>query len=402
MRLKSRFLMILLALCLCVAPALSQVAVAQQKFQATTESAWGLHTSTFDTLHGKVIVNLPDDMSAGDTLSGTVIAEPIGKTEEERRRNTDELNGYVVEVEKARTPVIKEFLQWTIPATLAGGVTYLILRDNEGKEVARTEIAVQPTPPVIARPTKPALTDYSLPIIGQAGRPVQIPGLFDGNSSNTGVKIGGQRTRVLAESPRKAVVESPLDIVGPTEIELREGDVVAKGKLNNLRVKLTASKTTLRKGEGTTVTARVEGLRGLPPQAYPIPLEMVNRTPEIVRFEEGAGQAISHSIPHSSVSPGGTYSFATQVRGIRPGTFSIALRSVALLGDWLCCQYDCTNPRGKMKTVRWCKDVPVGTKCPRGARYGKCECVKGVTKGECFKKPYCTPDKCNTVGDFCD
>ena len=47
----------------------------------------GLRIVTFDTLQGRVIVNLPDDMRAGDTISGTVIAEPKGNTPEERAKN---------------------------------------------------------------------------------------------------------------------------------------------------------------------------------------------------------------------------------------------------------------------------------------------------------------------------
>lgn len=39
------------------------------------ETAFGLNTTTFDTLVGTVTVNLPDDLAAGDTISGTVISE---------------------------------------------------------------------------------------------------------------------------------------------------------------------------------------------------------------------------------------------------------------------------------------------------------------------------------------
>jgi hypothetical protein len=44
-----------------------------------TESASGLQSTTFDTLVGTVTVNLPDDLAAGDTISGTVIAEAKNK-----------------------------------------------------------------------------------------------------------------------------------------------------------------------------------------------------------------------------------------------------------------------------------------------------------------------------------
>ena len=65
-----------------------------------TDTAFGLITTRFDTLEGTVSVNLPDDVAAGDTISGTVIAEPKGATKDEQAKNEDTLNGYVVEVAK--------------------------------------------------------------------------------------------------------------------------------------------------------------------------------------------------------------------------------------------------------------------------------------------------------------
>lgn len=70
--------------------------------KAEVKSGHGLQTATFDTAQGKIRVYLPDDMAAGDTISGTVIAEPKGGTDEERRRNADTLNGYVVEIQGMR------------------------------------------------------------------------------------------------------------------------------------------------------------------------------------------------------------------------------------------------------------------------------------------------------------
>src|SRR5438445_2555584 len=51
------------------------------------EASSGLNTTSFDTLVGTVTVNLPDDLSAGDTISGTVISETKGKTSEEQAKN---------------------------------------------------------------------------------------------------------------------------------------------------------------------------------------------------------------------------------------------------------------------------------------------------------------------------
>ncbi len=196
-------------------------ALSNDKVFSTTETNWGLHTTTFTTAEGKIKVNFPDDMAAGDTISGTVIAEPAGTTLEERERNSYELNGYVVEVE-AEDKTVKEasvktkFLTGVaIPAGLAGGVTTLVLKDTQGKIVAKTQIPVQPEPPAIETPSVTTSDDFQLPSVGQAGRPIEVSGPFDGNIDTTAVKIGGSDVEVLAESPRKVVVQSPRDVVGP-------------------------------------------------------------------------------------------------------------------------------------------------------------------------------------------
>jgi hypothetical protein len=63
-----------------------------------TKASDSTRVINFDTSVGRVVVNLPDDMMAGDTISGTVIAEPKGTNEDERRRNLAELSGFVVEL----------------------------------------------------------------------------------------------------------------------------------------------------------------------------------------------------------------------------------------------------------------------------------------------------------------
>lgn len=301
-----------------------EYALSNDKVSSTTETNWGLHTTTFTTPEGKIKVNFPDDMAAGDTISGTVIAEPVGATLEEKERNSDELNGYVVEV-KAEDKTVKEASVKTklltgvaIPAGLAGGVTTLILKDNKGKIVAKTQIHVQPKPPAIETPSIPTSDDFQLPRVGQAGRPIEVSGPFDGDIDTTAVKIGGSDVEVLAESPRKVVVQSPRDVVGPTEIEVKEANVVAKGEMNNFKVSLSADRTTLHKGEVATLGVRVSGIEGL---QNPVPLILTNETPEVVNMQGGNYQALNITPPQTQ--EGGTYFIERSLTAIQTGGFNI-------------------------------------------------------------------------------
>ncbi len=62
---------------------------------AVNKDVPGLKTTVFETPKGKISVNIPDDTSASDEITGTVLAEPAGETQEEKAKNEDELNGYV-------------------------------------------------------------------------------------------------------------------------------------------------------------------------------------------------------------------------------------------------------------------------------------------------------------------
>jgi hypothetical protein len=61
-----------------------------------------LRVTPISVPEGTLRVYLPDDIAAGDTISGTVVAEPAGNTDEQRSRNTSVLNGYAVDIGTAK------------------------------------------------------------------------------------------------------------------------------------------------------------------------------------------------------------------------------------------------------------------------------------------------------------
>ena len=69
--------------------------IASQKSGSSVQAKQegGLYTAVFETNLGKIVVNLPDDMAAGDTISATVVTEPAGRNDKEKQRNAAELNG---------------------------------------------------------------------------------------------------------------------------------------------------------------------------------------------------------------------------------------------------------------------------------------------------------------------
>ena len=280
---------------------------AKRGHAVAAEVVAGLNTTLFSTPRGKIRVNLPDDMAAGDTLSGTVFTEPEGKDQNEQARNQGELSGYVVEMEKQQTSSTGRIFKLAIPTAIS--TTYLILRDKKGEEIARREISVTRQPPPVE--------EFDLPAIGQQGRPLEVRGPCDGDFSTTNLKVGGEDLEMLAESPRKIVARNTSKQVGLSELEVNERDQTARGEFRTLGIKLSAQKLDLLKREQTTLTITVSGLEGI---KEAVPLELVNKSPSVIQM--GGGEVQRINISPKQVQ-GGTYTTERQLTGVQRGAFTI-------------------------------------------------------------------------------
>lgn len=277
---------------------------------AQTKSEGGIYVATLETQLGTIRVSLPGDMAAGDTISGTVIAEPSGKTDKDKQQNAGVLNGYVIELENQKSPVSGGVIQ-RIHLAPAVSAPLLILLDSKGKQIAVTPIAVLPSAPA-------APDTFTLPALGQTGRPVQIQGPFDGDSSNTKVTVGDKPAEVIAESPRQLVVETPRNVVGPAEIKVNENGATTTGAFRNLKIDLTAPKTSLLKGESTELHVQVQGLEGI---TQPVQVQLQNQSPSTVNLNGGNTQNIV--VQPSQVTTGGTFNWSGTVTGVGTGGFNI-------------------------------------------------------------------------------
>ena len=285
--------------------------------KSTTETYNGLRTAKFKTDEGTITVYTPADMHAGDVISGTVYTEPEGKNNKEVKKNQDVLNGYVIEMQDKKTPIEKGEEKWQIPTFFAGLTTLLLLKDENGKVIGTAEVPVDSIPRSII-PDALSENTYLMPDYIQAGKPFQIPGYYDGDFLTTGMTINGISPTILAESPGVTIYEAPPDIVGPSGIELTEGDLIIKDSLNVLSVNLTASKLNLLKGEKTKVTVNILGLKGLEKD---VTYFIENKTMKTIGMEGGDEQDII--IKPDSVSSKGIYTKDFSVTAKEPGTFTI-------------------------------------------------------------------------------
>lgn len=268
-------------------------------------SRGGANEVDFNRPQGRVRVWLPDDMAAGDTISGSVIAEPTGRDQNQRRASNDTLDGYVIDVGGVRTPVSAGRFTFTVPPALSL-ITIRLLDGN--RRIGDVSLNLPPTP---ARPQQ-----VVIPRQGQAGRPLEIPGNFDGNSDNTSVRIGDQPGEVIAESPRQAVVWAPLEPAANTNITVSENGQTTQAPYRNIRIDLSSPRTNLRRGERTQVHVLVQGLGGI---TQPVSIRL--ETSSSVQMAGGNVQSIE--IAPAAVGPGGVFQADRSLQATQSGPFSV-------------------------------------------------------------------------------
>src|SRR5579863_342510 len=286
--------------------------VAQQPaVTASTQTASGLHAVTFHLPQGTIRANFPDDLAAGDTISGTVSAEPSGTTPAQRESNSGELTGYVIDVGQQKAPVKDKALRWSVPPATAGGMVLVILRAPSGVPVAQSPIPVGVPSPA------PGPTDFDLPTTSGSGI-ATARGPFDGDFRTTSVRVGSENSTLLAESPRKVVFEPPPGQFGPSTLEVRTGDRMASTPFRTIGVLPTITNSVLKTGQTAVATITVKGLQEL---SEPADLLLFNRSPGVVNLQGGVEQRLT--IQPRQVRPDGTFVLTRTVTGVMVGAIDI-------------------------------------------------------------------------------
>jgi CHAT domain-containing protein/tetratricopeptide (TPR) repeat protein len=280
-------------------------------YRVESSSANGLHTTTFTTPQGVIKVHLPDDMAAGDTISGTVTAESTGRNDAERAQNLAALKRHVLVVEAQQTPVGAGTFSWSIPRPLNPNSKNISLFQG-GRNAATTTIPVSPTPP-------PSPSQFTIPTGGQQGRLIQIKGPSNGVfSPQDYVKVGGSTLPPLAESPRSLILQNASESLGPTNLEGHENGAGLQCPFRNIGLNLSAPKLALIRGETTTLHVVVVGLTGITADQA---LDLENASPGVIKMTGGDRQHVN--IRPSELRPDGTYSLDRTLTGIMAGNFSV-------------------------------------------------------------------------------
>ncbi len=351
----------------------------------------GVVTVAFETKQGQVKLNLPADMRAGDTISGTVYeydARGNVVRTDDAGRASDRLEGAVIDINGQQHRLRDRILTFAV----AGGSTLpIILRDRSGREIERSQVLINqnttsivPSRPGGDRPIVPPrsnnfpptpLGNFQPPRIGQIGRELTIPGSFDGQANTTKVLIGNQPAEFLAESPRSTFVRVPKDIpAAPTMLTVEEvfnvqgrsepRTVSQRFKFNPVSVELSADKLHLVRGEGTTLRITLRGLE-LDDYEQLLLLELENLSPQTVHFtskeveqnrrsessrQPGAQSEVLRKSIKPSEARNGIITLEEALRGINAGGFTITATLYAANMGW--CPDECKlSDPNKNRTV---------------------------------------------------
>lgn len=196
----------------------------------------GVHTLEFNAQGGRVRVFLPDDLSAGDRVSSSFRIYPDGTTAEAKEKNSALLSGLIIETSYFSAPVSEGSITFEVPKNAGGSTLVFTLVGKDGKRLGSSRVPVKFPEQGTRRPEKPTPFDYQCPVVGQAGRLIEIKGPFDGDFATTNFKVGGVKPFVLSESPRKLVFESPAEVSGTVDLILNEQEVVVNRPYTCLQV----------------------------------------------------------------------------------------------------------------------------------------------------------------------
>lgn len=282
-------------------------------FAQTISSQKGLTTAIFDLPEGTITVYLPDDIRAGDLVSGTVLAMAGGKNARQTGKNLSVLKKYSIEFDGQKLAV----------AEANGRVQYrandskvpqrfLSVINREGVNAGEVGIKVP-----AAEATR-STSSCRIPTHALTAAPLRITGPFDGNSSNTTCTISGKEATVLAESPRQCIIRFPETAGGKQTMQVTEnGQQKCTGTVSGVDLHVTTGKLSLRRGERTFIKVEISGLQNLPAAAK---LTLTNLSADVVVLQP-SDHFIEMLYPDSVNK--GHYEKNFDVQSMKPGGFTV-------------------------------------------------------------------------------
>lgn len=261
----------LIAFTICLSPA-------QANNELVWTSAWGVLSTKVSTPQGEATVYLPQDMRAGDRVSGSIIGAQ---------------KSVCVEAGNAHCDCETGVLTFEVPS---GAASLPVKITDAHNNVIATVVA-----PLRTGDRSQPGGFHVAPVV-QEGGAIYVSGPFDGDRKNTTVEIDGRSAGVIGETPRGLMVSAPAGY-GAHKIEILEGNVRHAGQVNLVGLRMITPER-IRRGKKGEVILEVRGLEGMADSAFPIEVEVRSHTPNIARFDKSTENPFRTRINAADVRDG--------------------------------------------------------------------------------------------------
>jgi hypothetical protein len=276
----------------------------------------GLQIYKLKTVNGTVTVNLPDKIYPGETISGTVLAEPTASGNVKKNKsNRLALLATTLSIFGNRFKPDNQKLNFSLPEDPFDFGPLIKLENEEGMIGSAGFIVQEGERPV------PVSGDPVFPAFLRSGEYQNIPGKFDGVLSNTRLMLNDLEIPVASESPGEIVTLVPENISGNQKLTLTEGSKTYSAPINVVNLNMTAEASTLQKGEKSTVHIVVNGLNGI---ETPVTVNVDNLTPMSIGMKGGNQQ--EWVIHPSEIDNTGTVSKDVEIVAVASGGFTVSAR----------------------------------------------------------------------------
>lgn len=320
---------------------LSKIIVSQNAFKVTSHKEFGLQIVELSAPEGIFYFQIPDDISEGEPYSYSVRTFSAGPSDLERSENGKQLASYKLLL--ASKPIQAGPTSKQLQVASADTAPEIVLKTQEDFEVLKSKIAITKQVPQTQTQSQPVQTAsdlevdtqppaepvididiphllFQLSTVNQAGRLLEVRGPFDGNASNTDIRVNGSPMPIVAESQRK-VIAMNANLIGQMELRIAENDKKVHCIYKNVDIRNWASVFTLESGANAVLTIQ---LNSSPKLTSPIVIALQNKSPEIVNVQGGSFQYLT--VNQNDLNETGSVTLSRILTGMHPAPFQIDTR----------------------------------------------------------------------------
>jgi hypothetical protein len=290
--------------------------------------------TSVSTIHGEVVVSLPDDISAGESVQGSFELLPVGNTAKEIAKNLSELKHFSIRFGDKTIPLNTASFSCLVPPgnNMSSPVDLL---NERGIKIAKSQVPLlnmsgsKMMNNSLGIPSTDLELDKKVFISGEYAAEYNLPS----QPVNFYFSQQGKETvmNTVAASSRKEIIRLPQNVNGPAQIICKDpsGKTITTQDIHVLNLSASCPKNNLMKGEQTVLTVNIEGLSGIPADFVKLTLE--NTSANNVKlgsnnYEELILQTKGNNIPTTINPVTGVATVQRSVTALSSGPFIINLQ----------------------------------------------------------------------------